>query len=136
MFCIIQEDEYIIEKDSFYKAGPYRCEPDVSAACYFYAMAAVCGVCGAVFGVHTDSMQGDIEFLSVLRDMGCTVTDTDYGVAVSGPKLLKGIEVNMSDFSDQALTLAANSAVYRYRRYNKRYRSYKKSGVGQNTGYV
>ena len=64
-------------------------------------------VCGAVFGVHTDSMQGDIEFLSVLRDMGCTVTDTDYGVAVSGPKLLKGIEVNMSDFSDQALTLAA-----------------------------
>lgn len=101
------EDEYIIEKDSFYKAGPYRCEPDVSAACYFYAMAAVCGVCGAVFGVHTDSMQGDIEFLSVLRDMGCTVTDTDYGVAVSGPKLLKGIEVNMSDFSDQALTLAA-----------------------------
>ena len=30
-----------------------------------------------------------------------------YGVAVSGPKLLKGIEVNMSDFSDQALTLAA-----------------------------
>lgn len=101
------EDEYIIEKDSFYKAGPYRCEPDVSAACYFYAMAAVCGACGAVFGVHKDSMQGDIEFLSVLRDMGCTVTDTDYGVAVSGPKLLKGIEVNMSDFSDQALTLAA-----------------------------
>ncbi len=101
------DDEYIIGKNLFYKARAYRCEPDVSAACYFYAMAAVCNVTGAVFGVHMDSMQGDAAFLLVLRDMGCTVSDTDYGVMVSGPKLLKGVEVDMSDFSDQALTLAA-----------------------------
>ncbi len=101
------DDEYIIEGNLSYGARTYTCEPDVSAACYFYAIAAVCNVSGMVYGVHMDSMQGDIAFVSVLKEMGCVITDTDEGIVVSGPEVLKGITIDMSDFSDQALTLAA-----------------------------
>ena len=37
-----KEDEYIIEAGASYNGCEYICEPDVSAACYFYAMAAAC----------------------------------------------------------------------------------------------
>ncbi len=102
-----KEDEYIIEAGASYTGCRYHCEPDVSAACYFYAMAAACGISAVVYGVHSDSMQGDIKFLDVLSDMGCMIEETDEGICVTGPEKLKGIAVNMSDFSDQALTLSA-----------------------------
>jgi 3-phosphoshikimate 1-carboxyvinyltransferase len=54
-------------------------------------------------------MQGDLKFISLLGDMGCEVNDTSYGIEVVGAKdgKLKGITVDMKDFSDQAITLAA-----------------------------
>lgn len=41
--------------------------------------------------------------------MGCRVSETETGINVTGPTVgrLKAVEVNMNDFSDQALTLAA-----------------------------
>ncbi len=102
-----RENEYVIEAGALYKGIEYFCEPDVSAACYFYSMAAACGVSAVVQGVHTDSMQGDIKFIKVLSDMGCKVIDTNEGICVTGTGKLKGLTVDMSDFSDQALTLAA-----------------------------
>ena len=101
------DDNYYIEADSSYIGCEYRCEPDVSAACYFYAMAAVCGITATVKDVHLDSMQGDIRFLDVLQNMGCTICDMEEGVSVAGTGTLKGVSVNMSDFSDQTMTLAA-----------------------------
>lgn len=95
----------------------YQIEPDVSAACYFYAMAAMYGVKALVYNVHFDSTQGDIRFVKLLEDMGCTVRDTDEGILVIGPdrskgEKLHGIEyLDMNNFSDQALTLA-NVAVF------------------------
>lgn len=89
--------------------GTYYIEPDVSAACYFYGMAALTGGKVIVKNVHSDSMQGDLKFLSVLEKMGCEKTEEQDGIAIQGPKdgKLKGIDINMNDFSDQALTLAA-----------------------------
>lgn len=88
--------------------GTYYIEPDVSAACYFYGMAALTGGKVIVKNVHSDSMQGDLKFLSVLEKMGCEKTEEQDGIAIQGPKdgKLKGIDINMNDFSDQALTLA------------------------------
>ena len=59
--------------------------------------------------VHKDNSQGDMKFLDVLAQMGCTVTEKADGIEVTGPAedTLKGIEIDMNDFSDQALTLAA-----------------------------
>jgi 3-phosphoshikimate 1-carboxyvinyltransferase len=91
-----------------YRAGEYRIEPDVSAACYFYAMAAVSGGSALVRHVHYGLMQGDMKFLAVLEKMGCTVRDEEEGIRVTGPANgLNGIDVDMNDFSDQAMTLAA-----------------------------
>ena len=100
---------YKIAPQSGYQAKPYDIEPDVSAACYFYAMAALLGISVTVFGVHEKSLQGDVEFVHILEKMGCTCEDTPQGICVSGPKdgILKGVDVNMHSCSDQAITLAA-----------------------------
>lgn len=100
---------YKVPQRAVYQKNVYTVEPDMSAACYFYAAAAVTGGRALVKHVHLDNTQGDLRFLEVLKNMGCTVDDTQEGVRVTGPLdgRLKGIAVNMNDFSDQALTLAA-----------------------------
>ncbi len=93
-----------------YHVNEYQIEPDVSAACYFYAMAAVTGGTAIVKYIRKDSMQGDMKFISVLENMGCyTEWTSDGELKLYAPKngKLKGIDTNMSNFSDQALTLAA-----------------------------
>ena len=92
-----------------YRHQVYEIEPDVSAACYFYAMAALLGVEGRVQGVHFDSLQGDVEFLRILGRMGCEMKETPEGIVLFGPEKgrLKGVEADMHACSDQAITLAA-----------------------------
>ncbi|MCR5624518.1 MAG: 3-phosphoshikimate 1-carboxyvinyltransferase, partial [Lachnospiraceae bacterium] len=101
------ENDYIITGGS-YSGRDYNVEPDVSAACYFYALAAITGGSIIVNYVKKDSLQGDLKFLDVLKNMGCEIIYDDE-IIVKGPEggALKGITVSMSDFSDQALTLAA-----------------------------
>ena len=92
-----------------YHAQTYQIEPDVSAACYFYAMAPLLGIDVIVEHVHLDSMQGDIQFLKFLEQMGCRLTDTPEGILLQGPSdgIYQGIEADMSACSDQAITMAA-----------------------------
>lgn len=100
---------YQIPPNQSYQAQEYQVEPDVSAACYFYAMAPLLHTKTLVHHIHFDSMQGDIRFLSILEEMGCSLTDTPDGILVSSPSFgrYKGITVNMGDCSDQTMTLAA-----------------------------
>ncbi len=103
-----ENGEYFVS-DKPYTGVEYRIEPDVSAACYFYAMAATNACKAKVLNVHFDSMQGDIKFVKLLETMGCEVCDTEEGIEVIGPARgeLKGVDIDMNNFSDQALTLAA-----------------------------
>lgn len=100
---------YQVPAGSAYQKHHYCIEPDVSAACYFYGAAAITGGSALVRNVHSDNSQGDMKFLAVLREMGCEVREEEAGIRVTGPAIgrLRGVEVNMNDFSDQALTLAA-----------------------------
>lgn len=100
-------EQYVIEENASYQAKQYQIEPDVSAACYFWAMAALTNGCVTIKNIHKNSMQGDMMFLDVLEQMGCKVSDTREGVKVEGASRLKGVKVDMNNFSDQALTLAA-----------------------------
>ncbi|MGF7143009.1 3-phosphoshikimate 1-carboxyvinyltransferase [Anaerotaenia torta] len=92
-----------------YHITSYQVEPDVSAACYFYAMAPLLGIAVTVKGVHDASMQGDIKFIEVLRQLGCLAEDAEQGIRVVGrrDRIYPGITVDMNDFSDQTMTLAA-----------------------------
>ena len=94
-----------------YGLKEYDIEPDMSAACYFYAMAAILNRKVTVVGTHEAvSLQGDKKFLGVLRELGCQVEDLPEGVTVTGLEHYSGINVNMKDFSDQALTMAVVAA--------------------------
>lgn len=104
----IGEQEYEIPAHSRYRAMEYQIEPDVSAACYFYAMAAIHGGSAIVRNVDFSNSQGDIAFLKALEQMGCRLSETEEGVLLQAPEneKLKGITINMSNFSDQTMTLA------------------------------
>lgn len=72
-----------------YSARKYDIEPDISAACYFYAINRILGTDIKVKGVMPRSMQGDIKFIELMKGG------------------FDGGEADMSSFSDQALTMAA-----------------------------
>jgi len=97
---------YFIPNSSFHISS-YNVEPDFSAACYFYAAGAILGRKTRVKGLGLSSIQGDKKFLSVLKDMGCKIGEENGEAAVYSSGKLSGAEVDMNDFSDQALTLAA-----------------------------
>ncbi len=99
---------------SRYLGRRYQIEPDVSAACYFYAMAAVTGGSAVVRRMRRDSLQGDMGFLDILEEMGCELRwepgeDGGERLRLVAPPVgsLKGFEASFSDFSDQTLTAAA-----------------------------
>lgn len=104
-----EENEFVIEKGQHYQPLDYQIEPDVSAACYFYAMAPLLGIRVTVKHVHFDGMQGDVQFLRFLEQMGCTVEDKPEGICVQGPENghFSGIDADMHACSDQAITMAA-----------------------------
>ncbi|MDE6691259.1 MAG: 3-phosphoshikimate 1-carboxyvinyltransferase [Clostridia bacterium] len=81
-----EDGAYIVEGK--YLPRRYDIEPDVSAACYFYAMNRLLGTDIKVAGVMPRTMQGDIKFVELIKNFN-------------------GGKVDMSAFSDQALTLAA-----------------------------
>lgn len=100
---------YRIKGGQTYRSMDYQIEPDVSGACYFYAMAPLLGISVQVRHVHFDSLQGDVEFLRILERMGCQVTEEAEGIRVSGrgDGSFHGVEADMSACSDQAITLAS-----------------------------
>ncbi len=111
-------DQFRICAGQQYTALDYQIEPDVSAACYFYAMAPLLGIPVCVEHVHFESLQGDVEFLHILEKMGCTAQETEKGVLLLPPTgqadaagtqtpAFHGVTVDMSSCSDQAITLAA-----------------------------
>lgn len=90
-----------------YRAAEVLIEPDASAASYFFAAAAVTGGRVRVDGLGTSTLQGDLRFVDVLERMGAKVTRTDDATEVEGTGRLHGVDVDMSDISDTAQTLAA-----------------------------
>jgi len=89
-----------------YEPRAYDIEPDASAASYFWAAAAITGGEVRVEGLSTSSLQGDVQFVEVLRQMGCKVKHDDRGVTVRG-RPLHGVDVDMNAISDTVQTLGA-----------------------------
>lgn len=100
---------FLIPKGQHYQGVDYQIEPDVSNACYFWAMAVLTGGSALVEKTSLHSLQGDIRFLEVLKRLGATVHETVQGIMVQGPAggRYPGIEVDLGDTPDQTMTLAA-----------------------------
>ena len=90
-----------------YEPREFAIEPDASAASYFFAAAAISGGRVTIPGLGRDSIQGDVAFLDVLEQMGAQVERGRDALTVTGTGPLRGIDVDMSNISDTAQTLAA-----------------------------
>ena len=101
-----EEHTYAVPAGRRYRATSYGVEPDASAASYWLAAAAVTGGTVRVDGIGSRSVQGDIAFVDLLERMGCTVRRGDDWTEVVGGQL-RGIDADMRDISDTAMTLAA-----------------------------
>ena len=84
----VQEENGAYTVNGSYKAKRYEIEPDVSAACYFYAINRILGTDIKVRGIMPHTMQGDYKFIELIKNFD-------------------GGRVDTSTFSDQTLTLAA-----------------------------
>lgn len=102
----LEETVWRIQPQTYQRSVAYDIEPDASAASYFFAAAAITGGAVTVDGLNQDALQGDINFIRVLEDMGCEIKRGRDNITVQG-KPLKGIDVDMNDISDTAQTLAA-----------------------------
>jgi 3-phosphoshikimate 1-carboxyvinyltransferase len=90
-----------------YSSHSYAIEPDASSATYFLAAAALhAGSKVTINGLGRHSLQGDVAFADVLRDMGADVSVTADSISVTGTGRLHGIDVDLSSMPDTAQTLA------------------------------
>jgi 3-phosphoshikimate 1-carboxyvinyltransferase len=92
-----------------YRGRDYAIEPDLSAAGYFFAAAALAGGKVTVLGSSKASLQQDVRLLALLQHMGCLFYEYEEGLTLEheAGQPLKGVDVDMNAFSDQALTVAA-----------------------------
>ncbi|MEN9846984.1 MAG: 3-phosphoshikimate 1-carboxyvinyltransferase [Pseudomonadota bacterium] len=116
----IQEFGVTINNDSYrryvcaagqkYQSRVTQIEGDASGASYLWGLAAISGGKVTVKNVNPQSAQGDIHFPEVLMRMGCSVSSDSRSITVVGSKVLKGIEIDMSNMPDVAQTLAVIAA--------------------------
>ena len=93
-----------------YRATDFAIEPDASAASYVFAAAAVLDGRVTVAGLGASTLQGDLAFVDLLERMGAQVDRTAISTTVTGTGSLHGIDVDMSQVSDTAPTLAVVAA--------------------------
>lgn len=97
---------------SYRSPGEYTIEGDASSASYFMALGAIGGGPVRIYGAGADSIQGDMAFAEVVRDMGATVVMKPDAIEVSGVKVAAGERLRAFDrdfnlIPDAAMTAAA-----------------------------
>ena len=104
----LDESTYVVPP-SGYRATALEIEPDATAASYFFGAAVITQGKVRVDGLDERSIQGDIQFVSVLEDLGAKVTWGDRFIEVEGDHIGGG-SFDLRHFSDTAQTLAAVAA--------------------------
>jgi 3-phosphoshikimate 1-carboxyvinyltransferase len=99
-------ERFTIQPSSYTPLSSYPIESDASAASYLFAAPAICGGTIGVEAISRNSKQGDIVFLDILRQMGCTVREGGNMIEIAGADSLTGVDVDMRDIPDTAQTLA------------------------------
>jgi 3-phosphoshikimate 1-carboxyvinyltransferase len=100
---------FVLPGGQTYQSRHYDIEADASSASYFWAAAALTGGRVTIANLDLESVQGDIDFLSVLARLGCHLTSGPEGLTVEGGPL-KGIHMDMSAMPDLVPTLGVLAA--------------------------
>ena len=82
-----------------------KVEGDASSASYFFAAGAIGGSV-EVANINKSSIQGDLEFLKIIKKMGANVEYLSNSIKVSKNQQLVGMVVNCRNIPDAAMTLA------------------------------
>jgi len=85
--------------------GKMLVEGDASTASYFLAAGAIRGEV-TVVGIGRDSLQGDVDFINVLAQMGAKIEILNDSVRVASTGHLKGIDIDLNHIPDAAMTIA------------------------------
>ncbi len=105
---IFVDDNFIsVPGGQSYQAGSFVVEADASSASYFAAAALLCGGKVEIKNLSRESVQGDIEFLSVLRRMGARINWRRRSVVIEGGGEFRGLDIDMRTMPDMVPTLAA-----------------------------
>jgi len=104
----VSEDEpnvFTIHPGNGFQAQEYIVEPDASSASYFLALGALTGQI-KINHLSANSLQGDKNFARILSSMGAQVNYADNYIECVKDGGLKGVDINMEDMPDVAMTIA------------------------------
>lgn len=105
-----QGEHELVRENGALRQSSFDIEPDASSAGYFFALAAATRSKVEVHGIRSNSTQADLALLDALADMGCRIERDEARIAVHGAPL-RGIDVDLADAPDCALTIAALAAI-------------------------
>ena len=99
-------ESFILSSPARFK-GPkkIRVEGDASSASYFFAAGAIGGSV-EVKNINKSSIQGDLEFLTIIKKMGANIEYLSNSVKVSKESQLTGMTIDCKNIPDAAMTLA------------------------------
>lgn len=98
--------ELIVEPRALRGVARYVVEPDASAASYLLALPAIWGGEVTIPALGRASLQGDAGFADVLARFGAVVEQSSDQTTVRGTAALRGVELDLADMPDVALTAA------------------------------
>ena len=98
------QEFHVPGKQHYVSPGKYLVEGDASSASYFFAAAAIKGEV-TVRGLGQHSVQGDIQFLDTIEQMGANVERYDQHIVVRQGDL-QGVDVDLNHIPDAAMTIA------------------------------
>ncbi|CAL4322598.1 3-phosphoshikimate 1-carboxyvinyltransferase [Buchnera aphidicola (Neophyllaphis podocarpi)] len=96
---------YIPSKQIYKSLGKYIVEGDSSSASYFLAAAAIKGGTVKVKGVGKNSIQGDVNFIHVLKKMGAIIHLGNNYISCTR-NVLNSIDMDLNHIPDAAMTIA------------------------------
>ncbi len=105
----VENSEYKVIKvnnGTYLREDDYFIEPDLTNAFYFLSIPAIIPSKISIYGVGKNTIQGDIEFLEILKEIGCKVEISERYIIVEGDGCPKGIDVDMNNIPDLVQTLS------------------------------
>jgi 3-phosphoshikimate 1-carboxyvinyltransferase len=97
---------YFVPRAAYRSPGQWAIEGDASSASYFVALGAIAGGPVRIDGVGRDSVQGDIGFVDLVREMGGDVELGADWIVSRGGRRLRAIDVDCTAIPDAAMTAA------------------------------